>query len=76
MINKYKLTNAMRKKMNVSIRQFMVDDVAIYGEMESEVLVTDVKAAFPRASAKQIAGNLSAVCCYFKSLNYNNGIVS
>ena len=65
----------MRKKMNAAVRQFMVNQVGIYGPMASKVLVTDVKRAFPRASAKQIAGNLSAVCCYFGTLNYNAGIV-
>ena len=66
----------MRKKMNVAIRQLMVSHVSIYGQMQSKDLVDNVKQAFPRASAKQIAGNLSAVCCYFGTLNYNNGIVS
>ena len=67
---------AMRKKTNAAIRQFMVNQVGIQGPMASEVLVMDAKRAFPSASAKQIAGNLSAVCCYFGNLNYNDGIVS
>lgn len=66
----------MRRKMNAAIRQFMVNQVGVYGQTASEVLVTDTKRAFPRASSKQIAGNLSAVCCYFNNLNYNAGIVS
>lgn len=66
----------MRKKMNAAIRQFMVNQVGIYGPTASKVLVMDAKRAFPRASAKQIAGNLSAVCCYFQNLNYNAGLVS
>ncbi len=66
----------MRKKRNAAIRQFMVNQVGRQGPMASKVLVTDAKRAFPRASAKQIAGNLSAVCCYFRTLNYAAGIVS
>lgn len=66
----------MRKKMNAAIRQFMVNQVGVQGPMVSKVLVTDAKRAFPRASDKQIAGNLSAVCCYFGTLNYTAGIVS
>ena len=66
----------MRKKMNAAIRQFMVDQVDRQGPMASEVLVTETKRAFPSASAKQIAGNLSAACCYFGRLTYNAGIVS
>jgi hypothetical protein len=67
---------AMRKKMNAAIRQFMVNQVGIQGPMASEVLVMDAKRTFPSASAKQIAGNLSAVCCCFCNLNYASGIVS
>jgi hypothetical protein len=68
--------NDMRKKKNAAIRQFMVNQVGIQGPMASQVLVTDAKQAFPSASSKQIAGNLSAVCCYFGNLHYNDGIVS
>jgi hypothetical protein len=66
----------MRRKMNAAIRQFMVNQVGRQGPMASKVLVTDAKRTFPRASAKQIAGNLSAVCCYFGALNYSAGTVS
>lgn len=66
----------MRKRMNAAIRQFMINQIRVYGQMISEDLVADTKRAFPGASSKQIAGNLSAVCCYFNNLNYNAGIVS
>jgi len=66
----------MSKKMNVAIRQFMINQVGIFGPMASEVLVMDTKQAFPSASSKQIAGNLSAVCCYFNYLDYDDGFVS
>lgn len=66
----------MRKKLNYAIRQFMINQVLIYGPMSSKSLVEDAKRAFPSASAKQVAGNLSSACCYFKNLNYNQGIVS
>lgn len=66
----------MRKRMNVAIHQFMINQVGIFGPMASEVLVMDTKRAFPTVSSKQIAGNLSAVCCYFNHLNYDDGLVS
>jgi hypothetical protein len=66
----------MRKRMNVAIRQFMINQIGIFGPMTSEDLVKDTKRAFPTASSKQIAGNLSAVCCYFNYLVYDEGLVS
>lgn len=66
----------MRRKMNAAIRQFMVNQVGIQGPMASEVLVADTKRAFPKASPEQVAGNLSALCCYFGTLNYTAGIVA
>lgn len=65
----------MRRRMNAAIRQFMVNQVGIQGPMTSEVLVADTKRAFPKASPEQVAGNLSALCCYFGTLNYTAGIV-
>lgn len=66
----------MRNKTNAAIRHFMVDLVRTHGQMLSKRLVEDTKRAFPGVSAKQIAGNLSAVCCYFYDLYYDTGIVS
>lgn len=66
----------MRKKENAAIRQFMINQVGMHGPMAFDILVTGTKRAFPRASSKQVAGNLSSLCCYYRSLNYNAGIVS
>lgn len=66
----------MQNKLNTAIRQFMVNQIEIYGQMTSEDLVKNTKRAFPIASSKQVAGNLSAVCCYFRDLTYDNGTVS
>lgn len=66
----------MRKRMNVAIRQFMINQIGIFGPMASEVLVVNTKRAFPTASSKRVAGNLSSLCCYYRSLSYNSGIVS
>ena len=65
-----------RKRENVRIRQFMVTWVGAHRPVESEVLVKRTKQAFPEASPEQVAGNLSALCCYFGTLHYNSGIVS
>lgn len=66
----------MRKKMNATIRQFLVTQVDIQGPVTSDILVAETKRAFHEASPEQVAGNLSALCCYFGTLSYNAGIVS
>lgn len=62
-------------KINNQIRDFMTDYIDRRGKTPANVLVDATKIAFPNASAEQIAGNLSALCCYYEELQYVSGMV-
>lgn len=66
----------INEKLNKAIRAYMIYIVSVLGTISSDKLVENTKHIFPAASPKQISGNLSALCCYFKDLNYGISIVS
>lgn len=69
------MSKKMNKQINSDIRAFMVEHISQNGPMKSKDLVEATKQEFPAASAKQVAGNLSALCCAFHDLQYSSGIV-
>lgn len=66
----------INEKLNKAIRAYMIYIVSELGTISSNELVENSKHRFLAASPKRIAGNLSTLCCYFKDLNYDKGMVS
>ncbi len=62
--------------MNKRIRDLMKEIVRFRGSIHSSELVKIIKIIFPKASSRQISGNLSALCCHDKSIQYKHGMIS
>lgn len=63
------------KTLNPEMRRFMTALVLTHGSITATSLVAHAQKHFPLASLRQSPGNLSALCCHYKTLRYTNGWV-